>query len=357
MDAQQDGAYADRVFRMVLGFAEMASIAVGDRLGWYRDLADAGDGGLTAEELARHSNTAARYTREWLEQQAVAGLLEMATEQDGTAPRFKLPPGATGVLVEPDSLDGMAPMVRMMMAGVQDFPRLLQAYRDGTGVAWALLGDEARESQADANRPWFEQRLAGALASVPQLHATLSRPSARILDIACGFGSSTVALARAYPGATITGVDIDGPSIARARESARALGERVEFIEGDAGALGDIAACDAAFVFEALHDMPFPVQVLAALRKMCRPGGVVVVMDEAVADTFAPDGDDVERLMYGYSLFVCLPDSLSTPGSVGTGTVMRAATLAAYAKEAGFTGVQVLPIEGFCAFRFYLLSS
>ncbi len=78
-------------------------------------------------------------------------------------------------------------------------------------------------------------------------------------------------------------------------------------------------------------------------------------MDEAVAGEFAPDGDAVERLMYGYSLLVCLPDSLSTPDSVATGTVMRPATLERYAREAGFSAVEVLPIEDFGFFRFYLL--
>jgi hypothetical protein len=101
--------------------------------------------------------------------------------------------------------------------------------------------------------------------------------------------------------------------------------------------------------------MPDPVGVLAALRRAVRADGVVVVMDEAVAETFSPPGDEIERVMYGYSLFVCLPDSMSTPGSVATGTVMRQATLERYAREAGFSGVSVLPIEGFSAFRFYLL--
>lgn len=86
------------------------------------------------------------------------------------------------------------------------------------------------------------------------------------------------------------------------------------------------------------------------------PGGALVVMDEAVAEEFAPNGDDLERLMYGFSLFICLPDGLSSPPSVGTGTVMRPSTLKSYAMGAGFTGFEVLPIEGFSFFRFYRLS-
>ena len=112
---------------------------------------------------------------------------------------------------------------------------------------------------------------------------------------------------------------------------------------------------DAAFVFEALHDLPDPVAMLSALRHAVRPDGVVVIMDEAVADAFAAPGDEVERIMYTYSLFICLADSMSTPGTVATGTVMRPETLRRYARQAGFRDVTVLPIDGFATFRFYAL--
>ncbi|MEO6531284.1 MAG: class I SAM-dependent methyltransferase [Specibacter sp.] len=353
-------AYADRIVAAALGFAEMASIALGERLGWYRALFDAGSGGLTPEELAERSKTQPRYAKEWLEQQAVAGLLTAMLDGEplsGPSHRFSLPTGAAAVLVDEDSLDYLAPMGRMLVAGVGHFPELLQAYRAGGGVAWSQLGEEARESQAELNKPWFDQRLAAALAGSAEVHAILARPGARIMDLGAGFGWSTLALADAYPDAEVVGVDIDEPSIRRARENAGARGtsERVSFALADAGDLAAPGSCDAVFIFEALHDMPFPVRVLSAIRRIVKPDGVVVVMDEAVADTFAPGGDEVERLMYGYSLLVCLPDSLSTPGSVGTGTPMRQATLEGYAAQAGFSRVERLSIEDFSVFRFYRL--
>jgi hypothetical protein len=91
------------------------------------------------------------------------------------------------------------------------------------------------------------------------------------------------------------------------------------------------------------------------VRRAVRPDGVVVVMDEAVGEEFTAPADDVDRVMYGYSLFVCLPDGLSSPPSVGTGTVMRPATLRRYAREAGFADVEVLPVDDFSFFRFYRL--
>src|SRR5690606_19897201 len=114
-------------------------------------------------------------------------------------------------------------------------------------------------------------------------------------------------------------------------------------------------AFQAVFAFECIHDMPQPVEVLAAARRSLVPGGMVIVMDEAVADEFTAPGDDVERLMYGYSLTVCLPDGMSHRPSVGTGTVMRPATLRRYGQEAGLTRMDVLPIEDFSFFRFYRL--
>jgi hypothetical protein len=102
--------------------------------------------------------------------------------------------------------------------------------------------------------------------------------------------------------------------------------------------------------------MPRPVPVLAAARRALAPGGVMVVMDEAVADHFTAPGDEVERLMYGFSLFVCLPDGMSSPPSVGTGTVMRRSTLEKYATAAGFGSVEVLPVDDFNVFRFYRLA-
>ncbi|WP_449373318.1 class I SAM-dependent methyltransferase [Arthrobacter psychrolactophilus] len=367
MDTPEQGAapggqlFSDKVMGAATGFAELVSIAMGDSLGWYRALAEAGSDGLSPEDLAQSTQTQERYAREWLEQQAVTGLL-LATRQADTTTgtttyHFSLPPGAAAALVDESSLDTLVPMVRMFMAGIANFPALLQAYRSGGGVPWAVVGDAARDSQAVANKAWYETRLAAALASVEDVHAVLSRPGARILDLGSGYGWSTLALADAYPGAAVVGIDIDEPSILRAQEHARerGLADQAQFLHTDAAAWQDPGSADAAFIFEALHDMPFPVSVLQSIRQTVKPDGVVLVMDEAVADTFAPQGDDIERLMYAYSLLICLPDSLATPGSVGTGTVMRQATLERYALEAGFSRVAALPIEEFSVFRFYRL--
>ncbi|MEV8635120.1 class I SAM-dependent methyltransferase [Streptosporangium sp. NPDC051023] len=222
------------------------------------------------------------------------------------------------------------------------------------GAAIAAFGTDMREAQAEMNRPWFEHALPGALAGVPDLDAVLRRPGARLADVGCGGGWSTIALARSYPEAVVEGVDIDGPSIELARRNAEAAGLDVAFREGDAESLQE-NRYDAVFAFECLHDLPRPVGVLAAARRALRPGGTAIVMDEAAADSFTAPADETERLLYGFSLLICLPDGLSHRPSAGTGTVMRPATLRRYALEAGFRDVEVLPIRDFGFWRFYRL--
>jgi SAM-dependent methyltransferase len=357
MDASQQTAeeFAERLFGSVLGTIEVMSVYLGDRLGWYRSLA--ADGPATPATLAARTGTHARYAREWLEQQAVAGLLTVEKDGDQDSRVYAIPPATAEVLTDPSSLAYIAPVARMFGAVGPVLPQLLDAYRTGGGVSWSELGADAREAQADQNRSWFEQELAPALAGVPAVQEVLSRPGARVLDVGCGAGWSALALAAAHPEASVLGVDIDPPTIelANANAAAAALGDRVRFECRDAADL-PAGTFDIAFAFECVHDLPRPVDVLAAARRALVPGGALIVMDEAVADEFAPNGDELERVMYGFSLFVCLPDGLSSTPSAGTGTVMRPSTLRSYAVDAGFTGFEVLPIEGFSFFRFYRLS-
>jgi SAM-dependent methyltransferase len=349
-------AFSDKVFHAALGTMETFNLYLGDRLGWFDALAEAP---ATAAELAERTKTQPRYAIEWLELMAVYGNLTVLDDAAGDRlqRRYALSPGAAEVLTDRHSLNYLGALPQIFAAVGAKLDKLLEAYRNGGGDGWAELGDNARDSQAALNRPWFESALAPALASVPELNAVLQRPNARIADIGCGAGWSTIALARAYPTAVVLGVDIDEPSIRAAKANAEAAGiaDRVRFTVGDAAGLAELGPFDAGFAFECLHDMPRPVEVLAAIHDAVRSDGLVVIMDEAVADDFFTPGDQLEQVMYGYSTLICLPDGLSSTPSEGTGTVMRRSVLTDYATRAGFSSVDVLPIEDFAFWRFYRL--
>ncbi len=186
------------------------------------------------------------------------------------------------------------------------------------------------------------------------MHDVLSRRGARIADLGCGGGWSSIALARAYPEATVDGYDVDGPSVALATTHAAdaGLAERARFHHVDVSGSDVGEGYDAVFAFECVHDLSAPVEFLATARRATAADGVTVVMDEAVQPEFTAPGDDLERLMYGFSLLVCLPDGMSSQPSAATGTVMREGTLRGYAQAAGFADVEVLPVEDFGFFRF-----
>lgn len=350
--------FAERMLGSVLGCLDVMSAYLGDRLGWYRSLIDHGPS--TADELARRTGTQERYAREWLEQQAVSDVLVLHDEEPGVpaSRRYSLPPGAAEVLGDPGSLNYLGPLSRLFAAVGGALPELLEAYRHGGGVSWERLGADAREAQADLNRPWFAE-LPAAFAGVDGLTSVLARPGARIADVGMGAGWSSIALAQAFPELQVDGFDIDEPSIEMARANAREAGvaDRVRFHNADGDGLDAHGPFDAAFAFECIHDMPRPMDVLAAMRRAVSGGGPVIVMDEAVGERLVAPGDDLERLMYGFSLFCCLPDGLSHQPSVGTGTVMRPDTLRDYARAAGFADIEILPIEDFGFFRFYSLIS
>jgi predicted O-methyltransferase YrrM len=331
------------------------AIYLGDRLGWYRELAQ--NGPQTATELADATATSARYAREWLEHQAACGMLAFEPAASAWDRRYAIPPGVAEALTDTTSLSYAAPLAQMFAASALKLDSLLDAYRTGGGVSWAQFGDHARESQAAVNRPWFSA-MPQVLASLPHIHGLLSAPGARAADVGCGFGWSTISIALAYPSLQIDGFDIDEPSIEAARRNAREAGiaDRVSFHASDAAGLAQAGPFDAVFAFECIHDMPRPVEVLAAMRAGIRDSGSVIVMDEAVADELISPAEEIDQMMYAYSLFVCLPDGLSHPPSVGTGTVMRPSILRDYGRAAGFSDLEVLPTGEFGFWRFYELT-
>ena len=353
----QIGALAERFVLAAIGSFELATVELGVRLGLYEALATAP---ATAPQLAARAGINERYAREWLEQQSTAGFVTIDSEAidgDPDARVFSLPVATQAVLLDPDSLAHLAPLATLAVAGPPAVAQLVDTYRAGTGISFGEYGDDIRRAQEAANRPMFVNLLASEwLPAMPDIVATLERGNARVADIATGCGWSSIAMARAFPRITVDGFDLDDASVADARANADATGvsDRVTFAVRDAADAAP-GTYDLVTCFEALHDMAHPVEALAAMRSMVAEGGAVFVVDERAADALTEnDPDPLQRFFYAASVLHCLPVGMSQPQSAGTGTVMRTATLEAYAATAGFSAVEVLPIEH-DMFRFYRL--
>ena len=349
--------FSEQVIGSMIGSLDAWAIYLGDKLGLYDAIA--ASEGITQGDLAESAGVDVRYTQEWLEHQVTAGVLVADDARLAADQRtYSMPAAQQEVLTDRDSLAFLSPFVRLVVTAGLQLPRHLEAYRTGGGVSWGEFGDDMRTGMAESNRPWFMHELGSNwFPALPELDEMLTR-GGRVADIGCGEGWSSIAIALAYSDVHVDGFDIDERSIASARVHAAEAGvsDRVTFHNIDAAVAEGTGSYDVVTAFECIHDLPDPVGVLARMREMVVDNGYVLVMDEAVAPAFGDGADEAERLLYGISLFVCLPDSLSNEPSVGTGTVMRPETLDRYATEAGFDRSEVLPIEN-DMWRFYRLRS
>ncbi len=333
------------------------TVHLGTKLGLYQALAERGP--MTAGELAVETGTKTRYVREWLEQQTVAGFLDVENPEDEeSSRRFSLPEGHDEVLTDTESLNYLAPLASVVVGVTRPVDAVIRAFRNGGGVPYEAYGEEMLEGQAGMNRAMFLQQLGQEwVPTMPDVDEKLrSHTGARVADFGCGAGWSAIGLAKCYPAITVDGYDLDEPSIEMARANAaeaRAT-DRVRFHVRDASDPALAGKYDFVMACEALHDMCDPVGALGTMRRMLADGGTVMIVDERVGERFTPTGNEVESIMYGFSVLHCLPVGMTEPHSAGTGTCMRHGTLAGYAKEAGFREVEVLPVENFF-FRVYRL--
>jgi SAM-dependent methyltransferase len=364
--AAADGL-AEHLFTSAIATLEHVTVRLGLRLGLYTALNEHGP--ADARDLAERAGIDARYAREWLEQQAVAGFLHVehhpAGPRDDLAPpdhhpdrrRFALAEGVADVLLRPDSPSYLGTLPLAVLSVTRVLDDLEHAYRTGTGVPFERYGDDLRHGLGALNGATFDRSLADWLAHLPDVDLRLrSAPTPVILDLGCGTGRSTLALARLYPRATVRGVDLDAASVAHAEATAarQGLADRVTFVTGDAASLVTGERYDLVTVFEALHDVGDPVGTLAAARRVLADGGAVLVADELTADTFDPDAGPLERFLYGWSTLHCLPATRAEDHVTANGTVLRATTMQAWARAAGFPAVTVLDIEDEL-WRFYRL--
>ncbi|MFJ9586934.1 class I SAM-dependent methyltransferase [Streptomyces acidicola] len=349
---------AEEVVTGLRAALEILTVDLGVRRGLYEALASHGP--MTARDLSKTAGIHARYAREWLEQQAVAGIVTASgSAGDGGYERlFELPVEHQRVLVDRDDPLYLATGPQFVVSLAETLPELLEAFTTGGGVPYERYGRGTREGIAGLNRPMYRpETVRSWVAAMPDVHRRLmDEPRARVLDLGCGLGWSTMALARAFPGARLTGVDLDAASVDEARRNAREAGldERVAFTRTDAAGIDLDGSVDLVTVFEALHDMADPVRVLASVRRLLGPSGAVLIGDEKVSAEFTAPGPELDRINYAFSVLHCLPATRAEGAKVEAGTVLRPDTVRAYAREAGYRTVEVLDVEHEL-WRFYRL--
>lgn len=355
---RQQEQFVEDVLGAIDGAFTVFGLYLGDQLGFYDALADAAS--LIPGELATRTDTDERYAREWLEQQTVAGVLEVDDETRPAADRrFRLPDGHVEPLTGEDSLEYVVPLAQLVAGAVAPLHDVLDAYRTGEGVPYGAYGRDLREGQARINRSSFLRLLGSEWVPVmDDVHERLGGgdPPARVADVGCGAGYSCIGLAREYPTVAVDGFDLDEASVELARRNVSAAGleDRVRIHHQDASDADLDGDYDLVLALECVHDMSDPVGALATMRRLAGEDGAVLVVDERVGESFTAEGNDVEWMMYGWSILHCLPVGMADQPSAATGTVMRPATLESYAADAGFDGVEVLPVEN-VFFRFYRL--
>jgi SAM-dependent methyltransferase len=312
------------------GAAMTASIIVGDELGLYRALADGEP--VTAEDLAAKTGCHARLVREWLNAQAAAGYVEYA---DGS---YRLPEEQAMALADPDSPVFVAGGAITLATMFIDLDKQLAAMRGDGAVPW---GDHHPSMFAGTEkffRPGYRAHLVPTWLPaldgvVPKLEA-----GAKVADVGCGHGASTVIMAEAFPASSFFGFDFHGPSVETARRRAADAGvaDRVRFEQASASGY-DEKGFDLVCFFDCLHDMGDPVGAARHAREALGEDGTVLLVEPYAGDRVEDNVTPVGRLFYAASTFVCTPNSLSQEVGLGLGAQAGEARLGEVFKEAGFT--------------------
>ena len=336
---------ADRIVESTTATLEMFGLYLGNRLGLYQWLWDAGPSTVT--ELASGAGVDGRYAREWLEQQAVAGFISVdRCDASPHARRYWIPEAHVGALVHDTDPEHVAPLARMVVGIANVLDEVLAAYATGDGVPYEHYGADFRHGQGGINRPAFEHDLASSWISAVEGAATALERGGAVADVGCGQGYSTVAIARAWPQAEVVGVDVDRASVSDARAFAASQDSSARFAELGGEGLAGLGSFDVITMLECLHDMAHPVEALRSAREALTADGVLIIADELVADSFVAPGDELERMMYGWSIVHCLPSARTEPESAGLGTVLRASTVAELVAQAGFSACEVVDVDG-----------
>jgi 2-polyprenyl-3-methyl-5-hydroxy-6-metoxy-1,4-benzoquinol methylase len=309
-----------------------ALVVIGDRLGLYKALAEAGP--LSAVELARMTITHERYVREWLANQAASGYLTY----DPATERFELPPEHVPLLADDRSELNMCGLFAAAQVLFVDEPKATAAFRTGAGIQWGDHDSRLFAATDRLFRTGYEANLVPKW--IPALEGVESKllAGAAVADVGCGYGSSTILMAAAYPKSRFAGFDYHSPSVQAARSAAlkAGVGDRVIFevalADHFSGENYDLVCC-----FDCVHDMGDPDSALAHMRQALKPDGTVMIVEPFAADALEDNLTPVGRIFYGASTLLCTPAATAQGGRHTLGAQAGEARMRALANATGFS--------------------
>jgi 2-polyprenyl-3-methyl-5-hydroxy-6-metoxy-1,4-benzoquinol methylase len=312
--------------------ANAGLVIIGDKLGLYRALQEGEP--LTAAELAARTKTSERYVREWLAAQAASGYVDY----DPASQRFSMPAEQAFMLADENSPLNVTGLFEMLQSMIVDEPEITERFRSGKGFGWHEHDDRLFEGCERFFRPGYNANLVSAW--IPALDGAEQklRTGAKVADIGCGLGSSTIIMALAYPKSTFSGFDYHGKSIDLARERAKNAGvsDRIAFEKAPAKEIPP-GNYDLVTYFDCLHDMGDPVGAAKAVRKALADDGTWLLVEPFANDRLEENLNPVGRIYYAASTMLCTPSSLSQEVGLALGAQAGEARIAGVVKEAGFT--------------------
>jgi SAM-dependent methyltransferase len=306
IDGAKLEAFVFRAVDEVGATLNAALVVMGDKLGLYRAMAGAGP--LTPDELAERTGTAERYVREWLCNQAAGGYIDY----DPSTGRYSLPPEHAMALTDEESPAYLPGFFQIAIGSVLDSPRITEAVRTGDGIGWHDHVHDVHEGCERFFRPGYNANLIPSW--LPALEGVVEKleRGAKVADVGCGHGASTILMAKTYPNSTFIGSDYHDGSIETARKRAEEAGvsDRVTFeVAPAAGYSGK--GYDLVTMFDCLHDMGDPAGAARHVRETLAVDGTWMIVEPAAGDRVEDNLNPVGRAYYGFSTLLCTPASLS----------------------------------------------